>query len=189
MYINLPLSKRSLRFLRDRDLRRGAGRLYVVSTRRGGGYALVEDRPSAVQPMVRRPGDTYETQLIIARETTQRDKTSETSTATEVVGYVKSKVFNLTHYSGGVGRRLEKSRFQTARPGYFRFLAALPLGFLMSSSEPRILDGGVPHGAGFREAGVQACFARSLLGHGAGRAAAGQPAFADFHFSVPLLRL
>jgi len=81
----------------------------------------VEDRPSAVQPMVRRPGDTYEAQLIIARKITQRDKTSETSTATEVVGYVKSKVFNLTHYSGGAGRRLEKSRFQTARPGYFRF--------------------------------------------------------------------
>jgi len=76
----------------------------------------VEDRPSAVQPMVRRPGDTYEAQLIIAREITHRDKTSETSTATEVVGCVKIKVFNLTHYSGGAGRRLEKSRFPNGTP-------------------------------------------------------------------------
>lgn len=76
----------------------------------------MEDRPSAVQPMVRRPGDTYEAQLIIAREITHRDKTSETSTATEVVGCVKIKVFNLTHYSGGAGRRLEKSRFPNGTP-------------------------------------------------------------------------
>jgi hypothetical protein len=137
VHINLPLSKRSLRFYEAEIYAETPWRLYVVSTRRGEGYVLVEDRPSAVQPMVRRPGDTYEAQLIIAREITQRDKTSETSTATEVVGYVKSKVFNLTHNSGGAGRRLEKSRFQTARPGYFRFLAALPLGFLMSSSATR----------------------------------------------------
>ena len=90
MHINLPLSKRSLRIYEAEIYAEAPGRLYVVSTRRGGEYVLVEDRPSAVQPMVRRPGDTYEAQLIIAREITQRDKTSEASTATEVVGYVKS---------------------------------------------------------------------------------------------------
>jgi hypothetical protein len=110
-------------------------RLYVVSTRRGGGYVLVEDRPSAVQPMViqpmvRRPGDTYEAQLIIAREITQRDKTSEASTATEVVGYVKSKVFNHT----SLGCSWSTGSWRRSRRGRSTCLCRLPV--LCSTSSP-----------------------------------------------------
>ena len=135
MHINLPLSKRSLRIYEADIYAEAPGRLYVVSTRRGGEYVLVEDRPSAVQPMViqpmvRRPGDTYEAQLIIAREITQRDKTSEASTATEVVGYVKSKVFNHT----SLGCSWSTWSWRRSRRGRSTCLCRLPL--LCSASSP-----------------------------------------------------
>jgi len=130
VYINLPLSKRSLRIYKAEIYAEAPWRLYVVSTRRGGGYVLVEDRPSAVQPMLRRPGDTYEAQLIIAREITQRDKTSEASTATEVVGYVKSKVFNCTSLS----RSWSTGSWRRSRRGWSTCLCRLPV--LCSASSP-----------------------------------------------------
>jgi hypothetical protein len=130
VHINIPLSKRSLRIYEAEIYAETPWRLYVVSTRRGGGYVLVEDRPSAVQPMVRRPGDTYEAQLIIAREITQRDKTSETSTATEVVGYVKSKVFNHT----SLGCSWSTWSWRRSRRGRSTCLCRLPV--LCSTSSP-----------------------------------------------------
>jgi hypothetical protein len=130
VHINLPLSKRSLRIYGAEIYAEAPGRLYVVSTRRGGEYVLVEDRPSAVQPMVRRPGDTYEAQSIIAREITQRDKTSEASTATEVVGYVKSKVFKHT----SLGRSWSTGSWRRSRRSRSTCLCRLPV--LCSASSP-----------------------------------------------------
>jgi len=108
--LDLPLSRQPVdRVVREAEnYAKRRGLLHAVSTSRGRGYILVEDRAAEVPPIVKWPGDAERARRETTRDVTPRREVPEVATATaaatgEVVGYIKSVVFNFTRHPGGCG--------------------------------------------------------------------------------------
>ena len=78
------------------------GSLYVIKTPHGVGYLLVENRPADISPIVKWPSKAPSAEVLERREVApRRPQEAVQATMGEVVGYIKSVVFNFTRYTGG----------------------------------------------------------------------------------------
>lgn len=101
--LDIPVSSRAMEAVaREAEERaRARGVLLAVPTPRGVGYLLVENRTGDIPPIVKWPSDTPAERSKAKKDITPRQKpeVSTSAAAGEVVGYVKSVLFNFTRHS------------------------------------------------------------------------------------------
>ncbi|ABP51731.1 MULTISPECIES: hypothetical protein [Pyrobaculum] len=101
--LDMPTSRKALDAVarEAEEKARARGVLLAIPTPRGVGYLLAENRTGDVPPIVKWPSDTPAERPKAKKDITPRQKPEvATSAATgEVVGYVKSVLFNFTRHS------------------------------------------------------------------------------------------